>query len=414
TQTCTVYGTSPNRVAVCEDTTTCTPNVDKRCNGVNVEICNSNGDGWEVDDTCQSGTHCVQEGNNAYCAADTSCIPSYFVCVGLDQYKQCNPTGTGYNTQADCPANTQCTVSGEVAYFPCQSTTCTPGSKQCNPAKPYEVQICDNNNNWIYFETCDYGCIDGKCKAEPDDDDDEGCTSGAKRCSGNNVEECYKGIWTFLYICPSGTTCSGGSCTSSGGGSSGGTSGGTSSGGYIPSSGGGAVSRCTSWSDWHVNSSKLKTETDSEGRKRECTNTTLMRWCMKSSGQIDFSRYEKQYQYECSAWSDECEYVYDRTEPYTDKSTDQCRTCENEIYVYTCQPSGAKHYDNVKTKTSCNEWRACTAEELTGEEEEITPQRSEIDMIIEEYGLVLGILLVVLIAVVGFTAWKMFSAEPEE
>ncbi|MFH1307107.1 MAG: hypothetical protein ABIH83_05655 [Candidatus Micrarchaeota archaeon] len=389
---CRIIGQCTGEERTCEDS-------------ANYKICINNE--WSGPVYCGDGYVCI----NGYCeiVSGDECINGQTACYNSTHYKVClnNEWTSPY------PCNTGEICTNNYCHTPSPSK-CIEGQKRCDPSNSYNLQLCFSDGEWLFHDYCIYGCTVNRCKSSPSDREDEdddstewGCSEGGRRCSGDVVQECYKGTWTFLYSCPVGTYCSSSSCIASGYSSTTYQSGATASSEEEP------APQCPRWGDWTVDSSKVMPETDAHGKTRQCSNTTSIRWCMISAGELDFTQSQKHYSSECSDWSENCQYVYDKKESYTSKSGKMCRTCEDEIYVYTCQPSGEKYYDDLKRQTTCENWRPCSQAELSSLSAEPFSQPYEVDEIVEEYGLVLGIVGIVLLGAILYFLWKMFSAEDE-
>ena len=77
----------------------CSPG-EKRCTGDELQGCNSEGTGWDIMESCQSG--CDNE--RLKCNPDPVirvCLPGEKVCIG-ENLQQCNPEGTGWETAELC------------------------------------------------------------------------------------------------------------------------------------------------------------------------------------------------------------------------------------------------------------------------------------------------------------------------
>ena len=288
---------------------------------------------------------------------------------------------------------------------------CIDGTFRCSPTVDNQRDRC-SNNMWIGYESCSIGCnqLTGSC-ISPE------CTSLENFCNGNILTQCVNGKWETKSCVAEGKVCTGialtAACTAAPSGGSGRIVGES---GIAPedySSGGGEVKKCTSWSEWYINKSSTKIEKDGTN-SRECTDETLRRYCYLSTGVLDFSHYETNENYECGEWSgaDKCDYVFESSQAYTDTSGEKCRTCERSTYAYACQPSGKTDYSNTKQSTTCSSWRQCTPEEVAGTT--VSPSRSDIDALLEDYGLVIGAVVAVLLLVVLFATYKMFSTPEDE
>lgn len=100
-------------------------------------------------------------------------------------------------------------VSPGLSYFAIsgESTVaeCTSGQKQCYGDL---VQEC-SSGTWTTTQTCSSGCENAVCKSVATNGTTETpigseCTSGSKRCLGNEVQECAAGTWVRSIVCSLG------------------------------------------------------------------------------------------------------------------------------------------------------------------------------------------------------------------
>lgn len=429
----------------------CPTNGAKRCNPQNanqVDICTGNL--WTPFESCSLA--CYQEGTNAYC---TVCTPGSRECtpqINESAYHQCKYNGL-WDATKYCQENYVC-LGGACVINGDPLACTTPGATRCNPYDETYVQICSEDYLWEDYVGCELSCYDNGQQAYckqceyPGQRDclstsayhicnneykwfspnycssneqciggyciGSGCTLGDERCVGDEVWSCVyaspANYWQKLYTCPSGQYCYSEQnsvyCKDKpstpvyyyGGGSTGGL------GAFsFSSTGGGAISQCLNYTAWSADSSYLFNQTF-EGKSRQCTNTTLMRWCVGENGKIDYSDSQTNYSIECGSWSDECEYVYLKTEKYMDDIEGNCRTCEKDIYALTCQPSGKVYNSDTKETLSCSAWSAC--------ELKASAQPSGgILQFISENGFLLGLLLLLLIALLAYWAWQISEGE---
>ncbi|MFA5108268.1 MAG: hypothetical protein WC492_01910 [Candidatus Micrarchaeia archaeon] len=403
----------------------CTNN-EKRCNDAKpyqVDICTAGV--WEPFQSCANG------------CSNGECIPNTVLCTNNE--KRCNdvkPYQVDICTMGVWEPFQSCVYGCSNGECAVSSNSCSNvNDLRCNPTNTNQVDTCTRDPAdpmgtkliWTKLKDCpsDNVCSAGTCVSQ----NYGSCSKlNALRCSSSisgQIDICTRDpadpmgklVWMRHDNCGTGFDCKQNNdvvtCVASGSGNSGGSSGGSGSG--LTSSGGGEVPRCTSWSEWYVNATNEKTEA-SGGKTRVCINTTYTKWCIKSSGQFDTTRSEKKYDYKCAAWNEQCDYAYEKTESYSQNSGGQCRTCKKEIFVYVCKPSGTKDYSLTKESLNCGAYRECTASEisnLSGTQTKPTAQKSELDTLVEQYGLVLGLLLAALIVIVLITGWKMFKAKEE-
>jgi len=186
----------------------CTPN-SKRCNGANVETCNSAGSAWTVTQSCGSSS-CGSFGSN-YCKTNN-----------VYHSRTCNNRGCSSNACYDTPYTdeqlVQTCASGQTCSNGNCVTTCTP--KTCSTLGYSCGSWSDGCSGTLNCGTCPTGktCSNGQCVSTCTNQ----CTSGAKQCSGTTgYQTCgdYNGDgcteWSSLTNCPTGQFCSGGVCSSS-------------------------------------------------------------------------------------------------------------------------------------------------------------------------------------------------------
>lgn len=140
-----------------------------RCNGDDIEKCDSTGLSWQLQQTCATG--CV----SGACMAQV-CTPGANRCAG-DASEQCTPAGDAWALAQICPSLCD---SGTGL---CKAPVCTPFSTRCNPGG----QICASNGASWQDQPCGANqvCDQGRCQ-------DVICTAGATRCSGDggSVQTC--------------------------------------------------------------------------------------------------------------------------------------------------------------------------------------------------------------------------------
>jgi len=356
-------------------------------------------------------TNCGAAGCNPTTGLCNSPVPA---CTDGEQ--QCNSTvrqlctAGAWGDIIDCAPDTCVQVNATSTI--CQAPpTCTDGEMQCNATMR---QLCTAGA---------WGDVPPDCSATGEICIQasptsavclplSGCPLGDEVCIGAQVWDCIASgnstVWAYDYTCASGTICTESAgvaiCMSIPttviiGGSS-------QVGGVYDNSGGGEVSRCTQFTDWSADSSIEYVQIGADGSTRDCANTTLVRYC-KDGGKINYYDYEKKPTVDCGDWSDKCDYVYTKTLQYDESEGSLCRSCQKDVYTYACQPSGKIYADNVKESAKCEEWVPCT-------DEEKVQARSGLDALLEDYGLFLGLILILLILAVAYTAYKMVDEEPGE
>lgn len=159
----------------------CTPD-EARCQGLDVETCNSDGTSWDITQTCP---FLCEDG-----ACKGSCLPGSSQCDGFD-VQSCNTQGD-WTTVVTCP-------------FVCHQGACTgvcvPDTKKCEGLTP---QVCGPLGQWKDQAPCPVLCTAGDCVS--------GCTPGEKLCNGLELQTCTAGhVWEVTQTCP--YVCSAGACT---------------------------------------------------------------------------------------------------------------------------------------------------------------------------------------------------------
>lgn len=300
------------------------------------------------------------------------------------------------------------------------------GSAYCKQCAVPGERACWFSDSWYQCEI-DYTysiptycaatevCLDGFCNPTNNTNGTVSCTLGEERCNNNVIEKCKNvsnsidffvdracagneyceeiGTNPTLAVCRA-ITSGGGSATAPGGYSSGGGVG----------SGGGEVFRdnvdCASYTTWQISGASQFINSNGE----QCTNTTVVRYCITSDGKTDTSRTETDYSIDC-VQSDKCDYIYDRTEKFVDETEEGlCRNCERELYVYTCQPSGQTDFSNIKESITCGDYSKCEAKFPTAN---VADEKGWIDNLLADWGVALGIIFLLLIALIAFVAYKM-------
>jgi len=398
---------------ICQATPTCTDG-DMQCNATMRQLCS--GGAWtDVPPDCSaSGEICVQvNATSAICQATPTCTDGDMQCNAT--MRQLCSGGAWTDVPPDCSASGEICVSINATSAVCQAVVtpvCTDGDMQCNATMR---QLCSGGAWTDVPPDCSASgeiCV----QASPTSAvciPLGGCPLGDEICLSNDVWECIASgnstVWAFDYTCPASAplctesagvaTCIGIPIVISGGSGQ--------FGGVYDTSGGGSVSRCTQFTDWTADSSIEYVQTGADGSSRDCANTTLVRYC-REGGKINYYDYEKKYTVDCGEWSDKCDYVYTKTLQYDESDGGLCRSCQKDIYTYACQPSGKLYADNVKESAKCEEWAPC---QMAAQEEQ---KRSGLDALLEDYGLFLGLILILLILAVAYTAYKMVDEEPED
>ncbi|MFN3909834.1 MAG: hypothetical protein ACK4J0_01195, partial [Candidatus Anstonellaceae archaeon] len=448
----------------------CQPLNDMRCNENAVEICTQSG--WEPQSTCSPDNPCGcvvdQLTGLKTCNCGLACNDSEYICDNskllqcvngnffeLEDCADSNLICDSINKKCACPPGSSepicdgpdsikyCQDSpdrGEWLKYPCTMGYCQNGKCYCNPGSAYckddlTFYSCNAQGEWTE-EKCPAGtaCFQGECVECASSSGDFSYCKDEKtlvRCINKKLS---------YFSCPEGTFCkiideNTATCEGTGqapmdnppaqggniGGVSGGGGGGSgSSGSGGSSSGGGEITRkCYGWSDWFINATEEKTDPTSPSLV--CVNTTYIRWCKTSKGELDFSIFEKKSEYKCGEKSQKevCNYEYSGSSTYTDYINGECRTCSKDTSIYTCYPSGKKDETKQKTSVSCGLWRACTEEEkakFQKKEAQPPPEQPQSDMLLainkafEQYGGI--VLLVFFLLIAGFAFylfWKFYG-----
>jgi len=391
--------------------------------------------GW-ISSSCISPKVCTQVNSNLiFCKDPSACAnpdgqmgDKYCVSPGTSpSFFECGQNGW---ISSSCVGGQVCQKLSDTQTFcqaplGCVNPIGNEGDKYCSttPGHPQGEYFECSNGQW-FGSLCSGSCVQStsttiSCQSTGGST----CTNPSgvnsdETCISNKVHICSNGNWLSSTDCASidadcvvagvDAYCQsrGGSSTGSSGGSGG--SGGT-------GSGGGSVQSCNKWSDWFVDSSTQYNENSVDGISQTCIKSVLKRWCVNPSGTYNYSKYESKEQVDCSIADEGCEFVYDRSQSYEDKSSTQCRQCTKEIYVEQCQPSGKINYEKTKEQISCTSWGSCTqTAEQDSTEDSGAVVSNPIDVLLKEYWSVLAILMAILFLVVAYTGWKMFSAKPDE
>lgn len=186
-------------------------------------------------------------------------------------------------------------------------------------------------------------------------------------------------------------------------------------------SGGGSVDVCYSWTEWKVDTVDNFQKLDDMGEVLVCKSVTSVRYCDEGD-EVDYSEYETKVDEECEYIQEEaetCDYIYARTETYTEDTGDgMCRECSKDILVYECN-TGRVESTNIKEQSAgCSDWSACKTE--VKDEEKTEPPFSaltlseQVDLLLRDYGLLLGLLLLVFIAILGYGVYSKMSEDEQD
>lgn len=223
-----------------------------QCASDHLQVCPATQTGWEDVEICASPALCevshaslqVQSGMFATCVLPT-CSPGQFNC-DLGSPRPCRSDRAGW----DAPLMTCMSGSCNVDKGDCSA--CTPGSYACSGAA---LSRCDEQQRWTHVScasvlSCNDGllpgcdpqiCRPGEFRCNDADSTLERCRSdggkwepveqcinrvlcnpnathcdvpqcpvaGAKRCSGNQLQQCRENLtgWDTLTVCPTSNSC---------------------------------------------------------------------------------------------------------------------------------------------------------------------------------------------------------------
>ena len=181
---------SQNLLATC--LTTCTPEA-ARCVGAELQICNSNGNGWSMAAVCPTAEEC-----NTTARACTPCTPGATECNDAE-LRRCGSDAT-WEVLANCGTSQFC----DAANGSCVDQECSvPHQTRCRPDGLYRCELPDLK--WDLVTVCNgdlCNANDGKCDATT-------CNEGATRCVENSFQRCSSGLdaWEVVETCGSDETC---------------------------------------------------------------------------------------------------------------------------------------------------------------------------------------------------------------
>lgn len=154
---------------------TCTKN-ELRCNGSQLEVCNSSNQ-WQTQQICSQSC----DPQTKSCTGASACAASSRRC-NANQSQVCNSTGTAWLTVEAC-AITCDNQSGLCAG------ACSPNEKRCNGGTP---ETCDASGSaWVAGQACSTYCYKGGCA-------EQGLTIDANANSTLDGEHAYAGDVTII------------------------------------------------------------------------------------------------------------------------------------------------------------------------------------------------------------------------
>src|SRR6185312_8401280 len=123
---------------------------------------------------CSGGKVC--SAGNCVSSCTDQCAAGDERCSGADSLQTCDVQASGcrdWSLAQLCPGGGSCTAN--------MCITCTNGAKRCSAIGDIEQCV---NGAWTQTSSCAFGCSMGACI------NTGGCTPGAQRCNGSNVETC--------------------------------------------------------------------------------------------------------------------------------------------------------------------------------------------------------------------------------
>ena len=148
----------------------------KRCEGLNVKVCDDAGSSETISETCLPSQVCA----NGACA-ERDCVPNTQFCKDNAVWK-CDKTGAATFDQ-QCAASLFCRVEGDSAS--CSTQACQPGQPVCDGDL---ATVCAKDGSGPSTSGVDCGktkqaCYGGKCR-------DIACNTGEKLCEHGDVYLC--------------------------------------------------------------------------------------------------------------------------------------------------------------------------------------------------------------------------------
>lgn len=170
----------------------------RRCEGLNVKVCNDDGTLEEIESTCTPMQTCADGACN-----DNACVPNTRFCKDGAVWR-CDTTGGGSTLASMCPSGQFCRDDDGTAY--CSNMACTPGQGMCagSVASTCAADGSGPNPNGTDCAASKQGCVQGQCK-------DLACEPGSKVCQGKAVYLCgQNGTDTSLLLeCGANDVCDG-------------------------------------------------------------------------------------------------------------------------------------------------------------------------------------------------------------
>ena len=166
----------------------------KRCNGSELETCNSDGTAW-AGQSCTNGCQTVS-GVSSCKGAPTPTPKATVKPTATPTPSSCANRNESCSNKSCCSTSDTCQSLPGGKFCVAKGTQCTSGQEKCvaEGSSSY-VYTCSSGGYWQKDKACDFGCDGNSCK--------QACTPGAKQCNGNELQTCNS----------AGTAWTGQSCT---------------------------------------------------------------------------------------------------------------------------------------------------------------------------------------------------------
>lgn len=149
----------------------------RRCDGLNVKVCDSTGSSERIEKTCLPDESC----NDGECGG-SACVAGATFCQGQGLYK-CDAKGRTSALVMTCPSGLFC--RDDMGSAGCSAQACTPGAALCR-GNVATVCLGDGSGPKPGGVDCDESkqtCYAGTCR-------DQACTPGTKLCQHEDVYLC--------------------------------------------------------------------------------------------------------------------------------------------------------------------------------------------------------------------------------
>ncbi|MCX8175467.1 MAG: hypothetical protein N3E51_04655 [Candidatus Micrarchaeota archaeon] len=173
----------------------CQPGTSQCFNETAYQTCNPQSV-WSNPVDCDAGMLCM----DGACQEPVGCKPGTRKCASATSYKVCGDFAI-WGPEQPCPEGTSCKNGQCISSPQCNQ----PGITRCAPDGSNTVQVCNANLQWETLKTCNYGCVNGYCRA---------CSPGSTRCAdGTHYQTCDSdGSWGTSYYCGKNRICDSGTC----------------------------------------------------------------------------------------------------------------------------------------------------------------------------------------------------------